>query len=87
MFNCTLGGRDFCLCKHALKKEKVSMGGMGQVNLTLRIKYFGDDTSQDPTTSTVFTECLYCTIYFNLCKSKIRITQFLKDSKKQSFHD
>ena len=61
------------------------MGGMGQVNLTPRIKYFWGDTSQDPTTSTVFTECLYCTVYFNLCKSKIRITQFLKDSKNSIF--
>lgn len=34
------------------------MGGMGQVNLTPRIKYFWGDTAQDPTTSTVFTVSL-----------------------------
>lgn len=46
---------------------------MGQVNLTLRIKYFQDpilNTFQDPTNSIEFASCLYYIIYFNLVNLK-----------------
>lgn len=54
---------------------------MGQVNLTLRTKYFQGHTTQDLTNATVFTGYLYWVIILNCIKYKIRITQFSEDSK------